>query len=312
VPLLLLVAVFAVFSSMSDRFLDVRNVANILVQASSLAIVAAGMTFVLLTAGIDLSVGAIMFLSAAVAGKMVLSGSPLWAAMAAVLAIGIALGAVNAMFVSRFRLLPFIVTLSTLYAGRGLALYITGTRAMNLPEELLRLGTGKVLGIPVPVWVLALSVGVMQYVLSRTRFGRQIYAVGHNAETARKAGINVNATLISVYVISGFAAALGGLVAVAQLGAVSPTFGNQREFAAIAAAVLGGASLFGGRGNVLPGTVIGAVLIQVVETGLVIINADPYLYPMIMASIIFVAVLLDGLRQRQLEKLAKRKIRALA
>jgi ribose transport system permease protein len=188
-------------------------------------------------------------------------------------------------------------------------LYITGTRAMNLPEELLAIGTGRWLGIPAPIWILVMIVVAAQAVLDRTPFGRQLYALGNNRDAARKAGIAVEYLTASVYVISGLAAALGGLVSVAQLGAVSPTFGNQREFAAIAAAVLGGTSLFGGRGSVLPGAVIGAVLIQTVESGLVIVNADPYLYPLVMAVIIFAAVLLDGIRQRQLERLARRKIR---
>lgn len=311
VPVLLLVVLFAVFSAMSGRFAEPRNLANIVVQASSLGIVAAGMTFVLLTAGIDLSVGSIMFLSAAVAGKMILGGSSLWPALATVLLVGIACGLVNAAFVSALRMLPFIVTLSTLYAGRGLALWVTETRAMNLPEELLRLGTGSLAGIPAPIWILAVTLAACQFTLDYTPFGRQLYAVGNNVDAAAKAGIRVRLLIGAVYVISGFCAALGGLVSVAQLGAVSPTFGNQREFAAIAAAVLGGTSLFGGRGSVFPGTVIGAVLIQTVENGLVIVNADPYIYPMVLAAIIFVAVLLDGVRHRQIEKLGRRRIRPL-
>ncbi len=307
VPLLLLAAVLLAFGALSPRFLTGQNFVNILVQSSSLAIVAAGMTFVLVAAGIDLSVGSVMFLGAAVAGKLALGGAPLWAAMAAVLAIGIACGALHAVFIARLGILPFIVTLAALYAERGLALYITETRAMNLPESLLRLGSGSL-----PLWVLAFAMAAAQFVLSRTPFGRQVYAVGNNPEAARRAGIRTGRVLAAVYVISGFAAALGGLVSVAQLGAVSPTFGNQREFAAIAAAVLGGTSLFGGRGSVLPGTLLGAVLIQTVESGLVIVNADPYLYPLVMAAIIFAAVLLDGLRQAYLSKLARRKIRAAA
>lgn len=309
VPTLMLAAVIGVFALLSPRVLDTQNLTNILVQSSSLAIIAAGMTFVLLTAGIDLSVGSIMFLSAAVAGKMALGGAPLPVALIVVLAVGVVFGLVNALFVARFRVLAFVVTLSTLYAGRGLALYITGTRAMNLPEELLAIGTGRWLGVPAPVWILALTLAVSQSVLDRTAFGRQLYAIGNNRDAARKAGIEVDYLTAAVYVISGLAAALGGLVSVAQLGAVSPTFGNQREFAAIAAAVLGGTSLFGGRGSVFPGAVIGALLIQTVESGLVIVNADPYLYPLVMAVIIFVAVLLDGMRQRQMEKLGQRKIR---
>lgn len=311
VPILLLALTVLIFGRLSDRFLDAQNLVNVLIQSSSLAIIATGMTFVLLVAGIDLSVGSIMFLSAAVAGKMVLAGLPLWAALLAVLAVGVLVGALNALLITRLRLLPFIVTLATLYVARGLALYVTETRAMNLPEELLRLGTGRLLGLPAPIWILIATVLIAQTVLQQTAYGRQLYALGRDPDGARKAGIPVQRRLISVYVLSGFCAALGGLVAVAQLGAVSPTFGNQREFAAIAAAVLGGTSLFGGRGSVLPGTLLGALLIQTVETGLVIINADPYLYPLIMAAIIFAAVLLDSLRSAQLAKLSRRKIRAV-
>lgn len=312
IPILLLAVVVGVFSWLAPSFLGTQNLTNIVVQSSSLAIVATGITFVVLTAGIDLSVGSIMFLSAAVAGKMALTGWSLPAALLAVLIIGLLFGLVNALFIAGMRMLAFIVTLSTLYAGRGLALYITETRAMNLPEELLVLGTGRWLTIPVPIWVLAITLLVSQVTLTRTSFGRQLYALGNNEAAARKAGIPVRRRLVAVYAISGLCAALGGLVSVAQLGAVSPTFGNQREFAAIAAAVLGGASLFGGRGTVFPGTIIGALLIQTVESGLVIINADPYLYPMVLAGIIFLAVLLDGIRQRRIESLSRRKIRPLA
>lgn len=312
VPVLLLAVVFVVFGTMSDRFLDTANLTNILVQSASIAIVATGMTFVLLTAGIDLSVGAIMFLSAAVAGKLVLGGTSLYVAVFAVLAAGLAFGAVNAFFIARLRMLPFIITLATLFCGRGLGLRITETRAMNLPDELLRLGTGSLFGMPVPLWILAIVVSAASLVLSRTSFGRQVYAVGTDQNAARKAGIHVPRILTSVYLISGFLAALGGLVAVAQLGAVSPTFGNQREFAAISAAVLGGTSLFGGRGRVFPGTLLGAVLIQTIESGLVIVNADPYIYPLITASVIFFAVAIDTFRESRVRRLSARRIRPAA
>jgi ribose transport system permease protein len=310
VPILLLVIVVGTFATLTRGFLDPRNLANIVVQASSLAIVASGMTFVLITAGIDLSVGSVMFLSAAIAGKIALAGQPLHTVILSVIAVGIACGAVSGLLITRFRLPPFIVTLALLYAGRGLALYITETRAMNLPDELLRLFTSSLLGIPTPIWILAASTLVAETTLSRTQWGRQLYAAGHDRSKARLAGIRVERLTLAVYIISGFGAAVGGLVAVAQLGAVSPTFGYQREFAAIAAAVLGGTSLFGGRGRVFPGTILGAVLIQTVESGLVVLNADPYLYPIVMATIIFVAVLLDSIRTRYVQSLGRRKIRA--
>jgi len=145
--------------------------------------------------------------------------------------------------------------------------------------------------------------------LTRSVLGRHIYAVGHNRETARTAGIPVNRVIATTYILCGFCAALGGLVSVAQLGAVSPTFGYQREFAAVAAAVLGGTSLFEGRGSIFPGTVLGTVLIQTVETGLVIINADPYLYPLAMSAIIFVAVATDSSQYARLQERGRRKIR---
>jgi ribose transport system permease protein len=286
------------FSLLSPRFLDPANLVNIVVQSASVGIVATGMTFVLLTAGIDLSVGAVMFVSAAVAGKLALSGSPLPLVFAAILAIGALCGVVNGFFVTKAGVKAFVVTLATLYVGRGLGLWITQTRALNLPESLLAVGSARILGVPAPVLVLGVVLVSAHVVLTRTPFGRHVYAVGHDPAAARRAGLPTGRVLFVVYVVSGFLAALGGAVAVAQLGAVSPTFGREREFAAVAAAVLGGVSLFGGRGSVLPGVLLGAVLIQTVENGLVIVNADPYLYPMILAGVIFLAVLLDSLRAR--------------
>ena len=306
---ILFVGVLAVFGWLAPQFLHVDNLVNILIQSSSTAIVAIGMTFVLLTAGVDLSVGAIMFVAATVAGKMALAGAPLGLALAAILIVGVAAGALNAFFIVRLRIVAFIVTLATLYLGRGFGLWVTQTRALNLPEGFLQLGTQRWLGVPLPIWIFAAVLAVAHLVLTRTPFGRQVYAVGQDAELARKAGVNVRRLLVVVYLISGLCAALGGILSLAQLGSVSPTFGTNKEFAAIAAAVLGGTSLFGGRGRVFPGTVAGAVLIQSVENGLVIVNADPYLYPLITSAIIFLAVLTDSLRNELLAKLCRRRIR---
>jgi ribose transport system permease protein len=146
--------------------------------------------------------------------------------------------------------------------------------------------------------VLLIVLVVGQWVLSRTRFGRHVLAVGHDPVAARKAGVNVNGVLVRVYLICGTCAAVGGLVALAQLGAVSPTFGREREFDAIAAAVLGGTSLFGGRGSVLPGVLVGAVTIQAVFNGLNLLNADPYAYPVITGGVVFLAILADSVRNR--------------
>lgn len=308
-PLLVLAAVFAAFGIWKPVFLGPSNLTNIVVQSSSSAIVAIGMTFVLLTAGIDLSVGAVMFVTAGVLAKMVLGGWPLAAALAAILAIGAAWGALNAFFIVRMRVMAFIVTLGTLYFGRGLGLWITETRAMNLPESVTQLGSARVLGVPFPIVAFLCILVAAHVILTRTPFGRQVYAVGQDAEAAKKAGIRVGRILASVYVICGLSAAAGGVVSLVQLGAVSPTFGRERELDAIAAAVLGGTSLFGGRGNVFPGTVIGALLIQTISSGLVMVDADPYVFPIATGAIIFLAILVDSLRGAQLLKLGRRRIR---
>jgi ribose transport system permease protein len=312
VPLLLLVVVLLGFGAVSPRFLAPANLLQILVQASSLGIVAVGMTLVLLTGGVDLSAGSLMFLSAGVSGWLVLHGFPLSLALAAALATGLIAGFANGLLVSRLRLMPFVVTLATLYLWRGLGLNLTQTRAMNLPEGILRLAAARVAGVPAPVWILAGVLASAHLLLSRTQFGRQIYAAGNDPAGARRAGVPVARILTVTYTACGLCAALGGLVAVAQLGAVSPTFGSQREFAAIAAAVLGGASLFGGRGTAFPGTLIGAVLIQSIENGLVVTGADPYLFPLITAAVIFAAVFLDSVRRRNIENLRRRKVRGPA
>ncbi len=305
---ILFLAVLAAFGSLSPKFLTASNLENLLVQSSSTAVVAIGMTFVLLTAGVDLSVGAIMFVAAAVAGKLLLAGNSLLLALLAIAATGVCYGMLNAVLVTRLRVVAFIATLGTLYVGRGIGLWTTKTRAMNLPAGFLELGTARIVGVPLPVIVFSIVLVLAHLALTRTPFGRQLYAVGSNLEAARKAGINTQRLLGSVYVISGLCAGIGCFLSLTQLGAVSPTFGTNREFAAIAAAVLGGTSLFGGRGSVFPGTVLGALLIQSIENGLVIVNADPYLYPLATSGIIFLAVLIDSSRRRLLEHLLPRKI----
>lgn len=297
-PSLLLGVVVIAFALQSERFLTVSTGARILEQSAAILVVTTGMTFVLLTGGVDLSVGAIMFIGAGLAGHLALSGQPVAVCAAVMVGVGAAAGAVNALLVARLRLLAFVATLATLYVGRGLGRVITETRAMNLPDEFLAFGASRLLGIPAPVWVALAVVVAGQLVLSSTPFGRQLYAVGGNVDAARALGVRVTAVTASAYVISGVCAGVGGLLALSQLGAVSPRFGEFYEFDAITASVLGGTSLFGGRGRIFPGAVMGAVLVKTIFAGLVIVQVDPYLYPMITAAIIFAAVLVDSLRQR--------------
>jgi ribose transport system permease protein len=306
-PVALFIIVLAVFGSLSDRFLDVQNFTNILIQASHIAILGIGMTFVLLTAGIDLSVGAVMYLSVALLGIYLADASPILA-VPAMMAVGALFGLVNAFFVVRLRVAAFIVTLATLFIGRGLALWVTETRMVFYKDQVLSLARAEFLGVPWAIWVFAIVFAVAWIVLNHTPFGRQVYAVGENPDAAAKAGINVPLVLTTVYAVSGACAGIAGFVSITQVGAAASSFAMEKEFAAVAASVLGGVSLFGGRGGVA-GTVFGAVLIQTVQNGLVIVNADPYIYPLVTSSIIFVAVFVDSQRSRILERLGRRRIR---
>jgi ribose transport system permease protein len=308
VSLVLFALVLLSFSILSPAFRQPENAVNILIQTSSTGVLAVGMTFVLLTAGVDLSVGAIMFVAAAIGGKLLLAGWSFPAALAIMLGIGIVYGAFNALWITRLAIMAFVVTLATRYFGRGLGLRITETRAMNLPESFYELGATRLAGVPVPIWIFAGTVVLAHFVLTRTPFGRQVYAVGADTEAARKAGIPARRVVFAVYVICGLCAAISGIVTLSQAPAVSPTFGNNREFLAIAAAVLGGTSLFGGRGAVFPGTVLGAILIQTIENGLNILNVNPYLYPLVTSAVILVAVLLDSVRRQVLARVQRRPI----
>jgi ribose transport system permease protein len=237
-----------------------------------------------------------------------LSGLPLVVVIVAVLLIGLVFGAINAVFVTRFDIAPFIVTLATLFIVRGLALHLSETRMVFQSDTIQTMGRSALLGVPYAIWILAIIAAIGWVVLSQTPYGRQIYAVGADPQAAEKAGIPVRRIVFSVFCICGVCAAIGAFISVSQIGAASATFGYQKEFPVIAAAVLGGTSLFGGRGGVF-GSIFGAVLVQTTENGLVMLNADPYLYPLVAAFIIFLAAWVDGRRTVITERLERRKIR---
>lgn len=313
-PLLLLAAVLLTFGAIRPQFLHPQGLVNIAADAASVGIVATGMTFVLLTGGIDLSVGAIMYVAAGAAGLMLTRANvPVSLVIPAMLAIGVACGSINGLLVSRLGLLPFVVTLATWYAGRGFGLWMTETRAMRVSDWFdfaavrVSVGTSWLGYVHVPLVVIGfLCVALAaQLVLGHTPFGRQLYALGHDPEAARKAGIATRRLLLSCYLISGLCAALGAIVSLAQLGAVTQDFGMGLEFEAIAAAVLGGTSLFGGRGKVVPGTIVGALLLRTIFSGLVIVAANEYTYPLLTAGIVFLAVLLDVARTAALKRLGR-------
>lgn len=307
---ILFVFLFIIFGLIAPRFFSLKNFEIILGNASYIGIIAVGMTFVLLAGGIDLSVGSTMYLSAVVCGKLInLAGFPIPAAILVSLLVGIAVGAFNAFAITRLNLVPFITTLITMTLARGIGLFITRSSAVNYPDAITLMCTVKVFGfIPMHIFIFGAVVLIASIYLTKTSYGRQLYAVGNDLEAANKAGIKSKKLIASTYIISGFFAALGGFVSITQLGRVNAGFGSGDEFDAIAAAVLGGASLFGGIGSVFPGTLLGTVMIQMIQAGLVFSNIDLYLQPIIMALIIFMAVFIDSTRNLQLKKLERRNI----
>lgn len=310
IPVILFILIFVIFGVLSPRFFKYDNFENIATSASYIGIATIGMTFVLLTGGIDLSVGSNMFLSASCAGLLIQNFNfPTWLALLCAVLVGAAFGAFNAFCIVKLRILPFLVTLSTLVAGRGLALKLTESQAVPLPDSVSTLGAVRFLGIPLMVIIYLVIVLLAHTLLKHFPLGRQIYAIGNDAEAAKKAGINHDSRIAFVYIFCGILAAIAGIVSVAQMGIVNAGFGEGDEFDAISAAVLGGTSLFGGVGTVFPGAVIGTILIQMVQAGLVYTQVDMYIQPLIQAAVIFLAVYLDSIRSKEILKLESRNIR---
>ncbi|MEQ8676611.1 MAG: ABC transporter permease [Aggregatilineales bacterium] len=307
---ILFVIIFAFFALTSRNFFSTDNVLAIIKNASFVGMLAVGMTFVLLTAGIDLSVGSNMYLSAVTAGLLMRAWDiPVSMGLLIAVAVGAAYGAFNAFCVVKLKIIPFMVTLATLVMGRGIGTFLTESEQVDLPEKVNAFGQLRLLGVPMPVIVFLLILIVATIILRYMPLGRQIYAVGNDLEAAKKAGINTDRVIASVYVISGVCAGLAGFILASQVMRVDRSFGEQYEFDAIAAAVLGGTSLFGGTGSVV-GAVFGAILLQMVETGLVFRSVNLYLQPMVKAIVIFIAVFLDSVRTENLTRLRRRFIRA--
>lgn len=308
-PVILFVVIFIGFSLLDQRFFTLQNFDNILRSSSFVGIIAVGMTFVLLTGGIDLSVGAVMYVAGGLVGIMLENNYNLWLTIFVGLLSGVLFGMVNAFIITRLKIIPFMATLGTVTAGRGLALLITHSRALSFPAS-IKVGAVEVFGvIPVPVLVFLVVVGLAAVVLLMTPLGRQVYALGNDLEAAKKAGLNTDRLTAFVYIVSGFCAALAALVAITQQGRVSASFGNGIEFRAIAAAVLGGTSLFGGIGMVFPGTFVGILLMQMIQTGMVYLQVDGYLQDIVVAGVIFFAIFIDSRRMDLLRKLERRTIR---
>lgn len=302
--LIALLILCVVIALLSDKFFTINNGWNVMRQIAVNICISVGMTLVILTAGIDLSVGSVLALSGAVTagvlkyGIEVPSGNlfigfTLLGAVLAGLLIGSLLGLFNGWTITKFKVPPFVATLAMLTIARGLTmLWTKGHPISNLGSDFSYFGTGWLLGIPVPVWIAGLVVLLAVFITQNTKLGRYIYAIGGNENAAKLSAININRVKIAVYTIAGGLAALGGLIVTSRLDSAQPNAGNSYELDAIAAVVIGGTSLSGGKGSIW-GTVLGAVIIGVLNNGLVLLDVSPFWQQVVKGGVILLAVIID-------------------
>ena len=297
-PLVGLIVVCIVMTFASDSFLSSGNINNILRQVSINAIIAAGMTLVILTGGIDLSVGAVMALSGTLAAGLMVGGLNGGIALLVCLGVGLCFGLANGAFVALGKMPPIIVTLATMGIARGLALIYTGGYPISgLPNWIRFFGAGSVLGVQTPIVVMVLVYVLGWVLLERTPFGRYVYAIGGNETATRLSGVRVSRTKLAVYGLSGFATAIAAIVLTSRLMSGQPGAGEGFELDAIAAVVLGGTSIAGGRGSLI-GTLLGALLLGVLNNGLNMVGVNPYVQTVVKGGIILLAIYIGRERRR--------------
>lgn len=308
-----LIALFVlcvIISLLSDKFFTVTNGWNVMRQISVNICIATGMTLVILTAGIDLSVGSVLALCGAITASLLKNGIEIpsqnlyigFTLLGGVLAgilVGSVLGLFNGWTITKFKVPPFVATLAVLTIARGLTmLWTKGFPISGLGDNFAFIGTGWFLGIPLPVWISGIIVLIAVFITKKTRFGRYIYAIGGNESAARLSGIKINKVKIAVYAIAGALAAIGGIIVTSRLDSAQPNAGITYELDAIAAVVIGGTSLSGGKGSIW-GTVLGAIIIGVLNNGLVLLDVSPFWQQVVKGLVILVAVIIDKANSKE-------------
>ncbi|MCG9630349.1 ribose ABC transporter permease [Vibrio sp. Isolate30] len=296
--LIALIFLIVIVSFLNPNFFTVDNILNILRQTSVNAIIAVGMTLVILTAGIDLSVGSVLALCGAFAASMIGMEIPVMVAVPTALLAGTALGAISGVIIAKGKVQAFIATLVTMTLLRGVTMVYTDGRPISTgftdtADAFAWFGTGYAMGVPVPVWIMVVVFASVWYLLNHTRFGRYVYALGGNESATRLSGIDVDKVKIGVYAICGLLAAVAGIIVASRLSSAQPTAGMGYELDAIAAVVLGGTSLAGGRGRIM-GTLIGALIIGFLNNALNLLDVSSYYQMIAKAVVILLAVLVDN------------------
>ena len=294
-----LLVIFVFFAFASDSFLKPTNLLNVLRQISINGIIATGMTLVILTGGIELSVGAVVALSSVIAAIIANEANMAWwLSILAAVAVSTFLGLITGTFISFFNLAPFIMTLAMMTIARGLAFtFSDGKPISGVHKDFLVIGKQDLLGIPIPVWIFALVVIVTIILLKYVPLGRYIFAIGGNERAARSSGINVKFVKLAVYVIAGFYTGIASVVLTSRLSAGLPQVGEGYEMDAIAAVVIGGTSLMGGNGSML-GTLTGVLIIGFINNGMDLLNVASYPQQIIKGVIIILAVLIDSMKNK--------------
>ncbi|MCK1994673.1 ribose ABC transporter permease [Peribacillus muralis] len=294
-PLLALVLLFIVITVLNPSFMEPNNILNLLRQTSINALIAFGMTFIILTGGIDLSVGSILALSSALMAGMMVSGmDPILAILVGVL-LGTIMGVINGILVSKGKMAPFIVTLATMTIFRGLTLvYTDGKPITGIGESVTfqMLGRGYFLGLPIPAVVMVIAFFILWFLLHKTSFGRKTYAIGGNEKASRISGIKVDRVKVAIYGLAGTMAAIAGAILTSRLNSAQPTAGQSYEMDAIAAVVLGGTSLSGGKGRLF-GTLVGVLIIGTLNNGMNLLGVSSFYQQVVKGAVILIAVLLD-------------------
>ncbi|MEI3607401.1 ribose ABC transporter permease [Pseudogracilibacillus sp. SE30717A] len=294
-PLIGLIVMIILLAVLNDNFLTVNNILNLLRQISINALIAFGMTFVILTAGIDLSVGSLLALGSALTAGMLTTGMDPILAICLGLMLGLVLGAINGIIITKGKVAPFIATLATMTIFRGATLvYTDGKPITGLSDSAAfeMIGKGYFFWIPVPVIFMIIVFIILYFVLNNTVFGRRVYAVGGNEEAATLSGIKTDNVKIGVYAITGMLSVLAGIILMSRLNSAQPTAGSMYELDAIAAVVIGGTSLMGGRGRIT-GTLIGCLIIGVISNGLNLLNVSSFYQQIVKGAVILFAVMLD-------------------
>ena len=294
-PLLALVLLFIVITVLNPSFMEPNNILNLLRQTSINALIAFGMTFIILTGGIDLSVGSILALSSALMAGMMVSGlDPILAILVGIL-LGAIMGVINGILVSKGKMAPFIVTLATMTIFRGLTLVYTDGKpitGIGDSEMFQMLGRGYFLGLPVPAVVMVIAFLILWFLLHKTSFGRKTYAIGGNERASRISGIKVDRVKVAIYGLAGTMAAIAGAILTSRLNSAQPTAGQSYEMDAIAAVVLGGTSLSGGKGRLF-GTLVGVLIIGTLNNGMNLLGVSSFYQQVVKGAVILIAVLFD-------------------